>query len=105
MAGFIHISDEVGCSMGSQDFRVLLQAIRDSFEVDEDGIVSDLYEYFDATSDCLLVLKGRDGYIFNSFCKATQIALNRDPSLYEAVGIDLIDELLGKLRCDPRYID
>ena len=105
MAGFIHISDEVGCSMGSQDFRALVLAARDHFEPSEDEVITDLYEYFDATSDCLLVLKGKDGNTFNAFCKAIESALINDPSLYEVVGSSLINELLEKLKCDSRYVD
>lgn len=103
MAGFIHISEQDGCSMGSHDFRALILAARDNFEVGEDQIVANLCEYFDATSDCLLVLKGEGEYVLNAFYKAIEKALLIDPSLYDVVSSSLINELLGKLRSDSRF--
>lgn len=104
MAGFIHISGNVGCSMGSQDFRALVEAVRSNFQPDENEIAAELYEYFDATSDCLMILNGKSKRVLNAFYNAVRMTSDRDPSLYDVVGHDLINELLDKLKSDPRIV-
>lgn len=102
MAGFVHVSDGVGCSMGSHDFRYFILEVRNSFNADEQDIVSDLYEYYDETRDCLLVLNGVDSRFFNAFCVAVEKTLKNNPGISERVGSMLVNELLDILKNDPR---
>lgn len=88
--------------MGAHDFRCFILEVRNAFNVGERDIVSALYEYYDATQDCLLVLNGVDSRFFNAFCVAVEKTLKNHPDIYEKVGSTLVNELLDILKNDPR---
>lgn len=102
MAGFFHISDEVGCSMSSSDFWNIVTMARDRFHAGEETVVSELYEYFDASGDCLMILKNKNSSTFNSFCRAVFSALQDEELLAEIHPLSA-KELRAKLKEDPRF--
>lgn len=103
MAGYIHISEDVGSSMGSHQFREIISLARTHLSLEDENKTEELYEYFDTTGECLIILKDIDSEIFTIFSKTIQLTIDNDLiDRDEAVKLAASD-LIEKLSADPRY--
>jgi hypothetical protein len=103
MAGYIYISAGVGCGMGSHHFREIVMLVRECFLAGEEGVAEELFEYYDETGDCLITFKGKGKKEVNAFYRALVRAAENARNSDELINFGVVEEILEKLRGDPRF--
>ena len=113
MAGYVHITNEVGLSMSTISFNAIVEFPRIYFDSSSKGFESEIYEQIDEGKMDFISLIEQDSHGFMTFYKALSLAHdeseksgrcgNLDEQFFEMV-MKTWKELLCLLRNDTRFI-
>ncbi len=112
MAGYIHITDDIGLSMSSISFNAIVEFPRKFFDSNSKEVEVEIYEPIDEGGMNFISLAEQDIEGFMVFYQAINLAYeesrklgycgNLDKQFFEMV-MNTWKELLDLLKADPRF--